>query len=296
MYKNIIPGLLSFDTELNKLNGSYFGENFSFYPVISKPNLFHYKIIISNKINLPPKYIFKKGYYFKSYGRWYYMRKLSFVNLKFCFDPENRNIYINPLYIHVPFQIGAIVPAGKILSEIINVELFLKGFVLLKGMAVNYKGRIITMLAQSFDGKTTFTNNILEQGGKYIAEDIIVMNINNRTIYPMAPFIHCFDRQINEKLEGNLRGNIITRPMKIKEIYLVRNVTDNDVIKKEMGLFEYFFISSLMSNCHPFVKSYLFEENLIDKYNEVVDRLKNLKLKFINKTLYNYDFSQLFPT
>ena len=65
MYKDLIPGLVSLDTNINHINGFYFSDNFSFYKNIRYKNKFHYKISKKYNIDLPPKYEFRNGHYYK---------------------------------------------------------------------------------------------------------------------------------------------------------------------------------------------------------------------------------------
>ena len=63
--KNIIPNLVSLSTNLNKIYGLYFCDNFNFYKNLEEENPFHYRALIDNNIVIPPKYDFKSGYFIK---------------------------------------------------------------------------------------------------------------------------------------------------------------------------------------------------------------------------------------
>ena len=52
MYKNIVPGLISFDTKLNFVHGINYSEDFNFYKPVRKPAKFHYRININNNISI----------------------------------------------------------------------------------------------------------------------------------------------------------------------------------------------------------------------------------------------------
>ncbi|EKD42907.1 MAG: hypothetical protein ACD_72C00535G0003 [uncultured bacterium] len=65
MYKNIIPELVSFDTNLTNIRGFGISENFDFFTSVSQSHQFHYKITIDNQIGIPDNYDFRNGYYFK---------------------------------------------------------------------------------------------------------------------------------------------------------------------------------------------------------------------------------------
>ncbi|MEA1962843.1 MAG: hypothetical protein U9M94_01235, partial [Patescibacteria group bacterium] len=113
MYKNIIPKLVSLDTDLKKIKGFGFSENLDFYNNIHEENKFYYKVLIDDNIKIPSKYDFRGGYYFKFNGSWYYERKIfKNISLKFKYDVKNKTFIFNKAYSIIPFEIGGILPVG----------------------------------------------------------------------------------------------------------------------------------------------------------------------------------------
>ena len=87
-YKNIVPGLISFKTSLNKLTGFYYSDNFNYYSNVSKKNKFHYNIYVDDDINIPGEYDFRDAFFIKSQNKWYYERNLGPISLKLYFDGD----------------------------------------------------------------------------------------------------------------------------------------------------------------------------------------------------------------
>lgn len=293
MYKNIIPSLLSFDTDLKTINGFYLSGNLDFFPKTEVPHKFHYRIIRKEDIKIPPIYDFRKGYYLKEGKFWYYHRKIGLFDLKFCFDVVNKIFYLNKRYLMVPVHIGGIIPAGQLISEIINIEIFLNGFTMFKGMAFEYKKKLYSILAQSFNGKTSLLNYILEKGGKYCAEDIIIINFEKKTIFPTSPHIFNFFRNINQKMGRNLKNNFILEPRKIDKLILVQNSTNPDYHPKKKSLLDYFILTSFTTFNNPLVRAYIFEENLTSKFIQENDNVKHVRFKYEFKSIYNFNYDEI---
>lgn len=94
MIKSIVPGLITFDTNLNSLKGFYFTTNLDFFPFSHQRSKFHYGIIIDNKLQIPEKYDFHNAYYKKYLGNWFYERPLKITSLKFSLLTEKKPLFL----------------------------------------------------------------------------------------------------------------------------------------------------------------------------------------------------------
>lgn len=292
MYKNIIPKLVSFDTKSEKIRGFGFSENFNFYNNIGKENKFHYQILIDNSIKIPSKYSFRNGYYLKSGDYWFYERKIfKNISLKFRYDIKNRVFVFNKMYSIIPFEIGSILPVGKHISDLINLELFLNNYTLFRGCAISYENKNICVIGPSFNGKTSFVRRILRNGGKYISEDILTLNFKDSMIFPSS-CVNNFGRITNKQLINNIStDNLLAGKFKIDKLFLIQNSTDNKYNAINKDLFEYLNLNSLFFKNNNFIKSYIFEEKLTQKLFDQIDNIKNAKInyKFVNLKNFNFD-------
>jgi len=292
-YKNIVPKLISFDTTLNQIKGFLLSENFNFYPQTTK-QLLHYKISIDNNIHIPNSYDFRNGYYFKFNNHWYYKRNITkYYSLKFRYDISSNTFCFNKLYSKLPFEIGRIFPIGRHISDIISLDLFLRGYIMFQGSALNYKGKNICLIGPSFNGKTSFVKSILEKGGKIIADDIIILNLDKDTVYPISyQFKNICTRKIQKEISGITDNqNIIKQPVKIDKLFLIQNSINKEYNTKNKNLFEYINLCSLFFLKNNFIRSYIFEENLISTvYNMIIKIQKkdDTDYKFINLKNFNF--------
>lgn len=292
MFKNIVPNLVSFETTLEKINGFYYSDNFQFYPKIEKKSVFHYKIFIDNNINIPQKYDFRNGYFTKLGNKWFYKREVGIFTLKFCFDPQSKTFSFNKLYFLIPFEIGKIFPVGLHIADFINLDLFLSGITTIRGCAFNYKGNNTCVIGPSMNGKTSLVSDILKRGGKYIAEDILIMNFKVNKIYPTTS-IKNFNRSTNKTVKALLINHkVVLTPVDIGEMFLIQNSTNEKckIVKKE--IFDYLNLNSLLFLQNHIVKSYIFEEKLTNEIFEKLTKLKSLNLKMIYefKSIKNFNF------
>ena len=295
-YKNIIPKLISFDTNLNSIKGFFLSENFNFYPKETK-QLFHYRILIDNNIIIPNKYDFRNGYYLKCGNFWYYERRITkYFSLKFKYDILNKVFYFNGLYSKLPFEIGRIFPVGRHLGDMINLDLFLKGYLLFQGSTFFYREKNICLIGPSHNGKTSFIKSVIDKNGSIIADDILILNLNENIIYPISyQFQNIGTRKIQKEISKVANNqNIIKEPMKINELFLIQNSTNKKYNSRNKNLFEYLNLCSLFFLNNNFIKSYIFEENLTDMIHNMIAKIKEkdgVGYKFIN--LKNFDFNSV---
>ncbi len=292
MYKNIIPDLVSFDTNLNKIRGFSFAENLNFFSMVENKNKFHYKIVIENDIVIPDKYEFRSGYYIKKEGSWYYERKILGFSLKFKYDIKNKIFYINKNYSYLSFEIGSIYPAGRHIADLINLDLFLNEFNVYRGCAFSYNNEVFCIISPGFNGKTSFMCEMIELGAKYIAEDALIINTNEKKVYPSACFSSNFGRSINKKLFNNLNDSIISKSIEYDQLFLLENCTEkNYEITEGSGkkIDDFLLLCSLFFINNNFSRAIISEENYIKEFFSKINFLNNnLNYKYIKITNFNF--------
>ena len=293
MFENIIPNLVSFDTKLRKINGFYFSDNFNFYPEIEAKSAFHYKIFIDDNITIPKQYDFRSGYFFKFENKWYYERKIGIFTLKFCFDPQNKTFSFNKLYSLIPIEVGHIFPVGKHIADFINLDLFLEGYIVIRGCAFNYKGNNFCVLGPGMNGKTTLVKDVLEKGGKYIAEDIMIFNFKKNKAYPTSN-VSNFRRFSNKEINFMLnKKKVISSSVDINKIFLIQNSTSNNCKFINKGIFDYLNLLSLAFLKNHIIGSYICESKLTDEVFNRIDKLRLLNIAYKFKVISNFNFNVL---
>src|SRR2546429_1384206 len=291
----IIPDLVSIESSVKTIRGSYFFKELNLCPITNQKNRFHYKLNLQNNVYVPTKYDFRNGYYFKNGSYWYYQRTLfKNITLKLKFDPREKTFYFNRLYHLIPFEIGGIFPAGKHIADLINLDLSLSGFDVIRGLAFRYQEQVICCVIPSFNGKTSLMKKILESGGEYIAEDILVINHRDSTVYPTPPIGDNYGRKINSELRDEAIKKRLKKGQKINKMYLLHNSTSSN--EKNLGgidFFNYFMMNSLLFLNNGFIKSYIFTEKLWDQILKKVDHAKRYQNKYHTLHIKEFIFDEL---
>jgi len=307
MYKNIVPGLISFDTQLNKLPCFTFSEQFNFYPLIKTPNKFHYKVEIDNHIQLPSVYDFRNRYLLYLKNCWFYNWQLSHnFYLRFKFNTLTNTFSFNNLYNHVPFELGRILPIGRHLTNILSLHLFLKNYISFKGAAVKTKNETIGIITPSYNGKSTLIREIINKDKnkyRYITEDNLILNLKNRTTYPLSPSISYKNFMLKKILDpgrykedytfnDSCYKNKVSQPQKIDKLFLTINNTSDFAQTGNYSLLDFFLISSPnLFFDSVLVRSMIFKYQLLNKVKQVLNNINstNINYRFISVNNFNYD-------
>lgn len=299
MYKSIVPELVSFDTKLDFVDAITYSEDFNFYKPVKKPAKFHYKIKVDNNIYFPEVYDFKNGYFYKNKDDWYYRRDLKFFTLKLKYAEKEKTFYFNSIYSLVPFEIGHIFPVGRLIRDFIDLDLFQKGYLtILGGFTINYKGKIISIVGPSMNGKTTLLKRIIEDGGHYISEGPIIIDIKNNHVFPCSN-IEKKGRKISRELYALIEKNNIRHYQKerIDKLYLIINSTNPDFDATNKDLFDFIFFRSLIFLKSPFISAYIFKNNLTKKiFDQICSLQKNISINNQFLPIKNYDYDQIFKS
>ena len=296
MYKNIIPGLVSIDTEIEKINGFEICQNLNFFQNIKRKNQFHYKLLFSAKADEPDDYDFRSEYFIKKGKNWHFNRRIFFWHPYFSYDIENRIFYFNRAYFLLPLRIGGIFTPGEHISNMIDLELFLNGYVVLRGIAVKINNKNIGISAPGLNGKTTLLKKLLKNGAGYIAEDYLILNLKDKKIYPTCPLAKenfWRRRKINNELAELLKKNpIIEHPVPLDGLYLLQNSQNPGYRSNKKQLVDYLLLNSLYFLDNLFIKSYIYDLGMTDSLLERINDFKNskIKYKFIQTHDFNFNF------
>jgi hypothetical protein len=292
-FKSIVPGLVSLDSCIKKIKGSHLLQNLYFYNGCEVRERFHYKLCVDNHILIPRTYDFRSEYFFKKDNFWYYNKTLFGLNLKFKYDVLNKSFCCNKLMLMIPFRLGGLLPMAEYFQGLINLDLFLEGLINLRGFAFQYREKNYCFIAPGLNGKTSFLTDIIRRGGKYIAEDNLLIDFKSMEVYPTANarMARIYNRKTNRILENQLcRNNIVINKQKIDRLFLLQNSTSKEYLTKEKKLINFLILNSLYFLVgNLFIKSYLFEEGLMDKFLKRFSDIEKID-KFEFAQVRDYDF------
>ena len=261
LYKVIIPDLVSVETSNTKLPGSYLGEDLSFFKATQQKYKFHYRIFIT-KVHIPNEYDFRSGYYIKKKSVWYYYRSFHGVKLKMKYDSQTKTFYFNKSYLRVPTSFGGILPVGKIVSDMITLDLTLNGYIVVRGCSYKQNGRVYAMIRPSLNGKTSIIYSKLKQNANYISEDILVISSANGIVFPTIALSKNYGRKINRQLYELAKDKVVNSISKLDELKLLvppGDFKDPDPAK----LFrEYLLLNGYLFLDNRFIKAYIFASGL----------------------------------
>jgi hypothetical protein len=298
MYKNIIPGLVSFDTSLKRLSGCYISAEFEAFPPVREPAAFHYTLAVENSMSFPADCQFRHQSYFKSGECWYYERKLPLgVPLRFSYDPGNKLFRFNEMLRRVPVNIGGILPAGGHLSNIIALDLLLEGYVLMRGNAMAFGDRAACVIGPGSNGKTTILNQALDIGAKYVSDELLLLDMERKKAFPIS-LAGNLGRRTNMQLKRYLRdsGQAVTAPLEVGGLFLIQNTSGKQTgtASPEKDWLDYLYMLSLGEFYNsPFITAFVHEEGLTEELFERFDRVRNLCWDVSFVRVKDYDFSEL---
>lgn len=297
MFKNIIPKLVSIDTDLKIIKGLHISQDMDFFDCTSEKNLFHYKVALKNDIEIPKDYEFRSEYFIKKGKSWYYERKMFFWNFKFEYNLGEKTFYFNKTYSFLPFRIGGLFPVGEHITGIIILDLFLAGYTYIRGMALQIENKNICFIAPGFNGKTRFLIEQLKKGAKYIAEDILIISFFKKETYLTCPFLkYNFwqKRKIDMTFGKILKKNtFLENPLIIDKIFLLQNSLSLDYQSKNKDCFDFLLLNSLFFFDNLFIRSYIFEEGLSKKVFEQISNLKNLNIEHSFLVIKNFNINSI---
>jgi len=299
MYKNIIPDLVSMDTKLKGANGFIMCQNFDFFRKVNRPNKFHYKMILGKVASSPKDYDFRSEYFVKKDKSWYFDRKIFLWQPAFRYDFANKIFYFNRAYFNLPFKIGGIFTVGEHVSNMIDLDLFLNGYVCLRGIAVKLNNKNIGISGPGFNGKTTLLKKLLKNGARYIAEDYLVLDLKNRKVYPTCPLAKenfWRRRKITNELTTLIKSQeIINEEQSLDKLYFIQNSENINYNPGKKEFIDFVLLNSLYFLNNLFIRSYIYEQNLTKLFFKRIDDIKKLNFgEFIKINNFNFNFLENF--
>jgi len=189
---NVIPDILTLSTEIKKIRNFSFGESLREETGQSLINL---NFIVNNSIKKEPN--LNQRYHF-FWGKHdcpsiYYERRIIggiFAKMLFEDSREFPTITINKSYLRwIRVRTNNIFPPGIHLTDIITVKLMEGGFIPLHCAAVSFDNKGILIFAPPNTGKTLTSMLLIQNGFKFMSEDITVSDGNK--IYG-CPFTSTF--------------------------------------------------------------------------------------------------------
>jgi 2-polyprenyl-3-methyl-5-hydroxy-6-metoxy-1,4-benzoquinol methylase len=292
MYKVIVSDLVSLDTNLLQIKGSYLFNKLDFYEESVKAKRFHYKVNVG-RFHIPNTHDFRHGYYFKNGDSWFYKRKVFGLSLKMEFHVPTKTFYFNKLYMIIPFEIGGILPPGKHLTDMITLELSLSDLIVIRGCAYKYKAKSHVFIRPSVNGKTTLILDALRDGAQYISEDVLIIDPKESTLYPTAALPSNFGRDVNASLYSLAKKRKITKKQSIKKINIILPSERYQNIKPASIKENYYILNSLLFLDNRFIRAFIAESRLAN--NILFENINSfIKSKFqinVEKTLNNQNIN-----
>ncbi|OGY31145.1 MAG: hypothetical protein A3C02_04145 [Candidatus Andersenbacteria bacterium RIFCSPHIGHO2_02_FULL_45_11] len=266
-YKTLIPGLVTFDSNKNHMNNMYISSDFSYYSESARPAPFHYTEHCVPTI-APPKspYDMRSEYFSKEGSTWRYDRPSRFLPLTLTYNTATKVFTYAKNLSYIPFAIGGVFPPGELIADIINYHLFIAGFVIMRGIAYSYKGKIVCITAPGCNGKTSFLDSMLIKGAEYIAEDLLVLDLQRGMVYPTCPFIKRHAWQKNRTLKTVAQDmKIVQTPMYIDMLYCTENSMNPSYSPRQKTFSEFLLVNDRYFLKNRLVRSMIFEEGTWEK-------------------------------
>lgn len=297
MYKTIVPNLVSIDTQLTKMKGVRFFQGFDFFTPTDVPLPFHYAIVVTSKIDIPRVYDFRNGHYMRTGEKWYYERTFMGKSMRMCYDAASRTFYVHPWYYHaVHFVIGGIIPPVNLIVSIMLLDLFLAGYVVMSGFAVQCDKKAICVTAPSYNGKTEFLKKMLRQKSDllYIAEDSLLIDYKNFSVFPTAPAQkNMFFGRSNMDDTYFVPYAKIDRELSVDRFLLWQNSTSQATDITHKNILDFLWLNSLTFLNTIFLRSYIFEHNLTDQLARSIADLSNINKRCEFTHTYDFDLDPI---
>lgn len=296
MYKSIVPKLVSFETDLKEIHGFVMCQNLNFFPKAKEKSKFHYIVQVKHNIEVPFDYDFRSEYFVKKGSTWYFDRKVFFWHPKFSYDSEKKIFCFNRAYLLLPFRLGGMFAAGEHIANVIELDLFLEGYSILRGIAMQKESRNICVSAPGYNGKTTFLKEMLKKDARYIAEDYLILDLNKSMVYPSAPLAKenfWRRRSINNDLKSLLKKNpVFNNPVVMDKLYLVQNSQNENYITHPKTFIDFVLMNSLYFLNNLFTRSLVFEQRDTSAIVDRIERMREIKLNysFIDIKKFNFNF------
>ncbi len=293
----IIPGLVSFETDMATLHCFPLSRDFSLYPRPLSPLPLHYTL---QRQRLAPvtRETVRSGWYTWHADVYAYDRPFVAGRLGLQVSPD-RTITCTPAFARIPFSIGGIRTAGELVFGQIAWDLFKAGYMLLRGCAwQDGKGRVQALVMPGMNGKTTLVASILgrDPDSLLIAEDLLVCKPVDAgvEIVPTAPFYKNQGRDANRNLKQH-SGRICTgeKPLVAEHLFFATNSTAGQAWTAREGL-DFALTNGLFFLHDPLISLRLLVEGGV---SEVFDRIRSCFASLGGRilALQQYNPAELMP-
>lgn len=292
MYKTIFPQLVSLETPFKKIPGFSLSEDFDFYPSMDSKAPFHFKVVLSSSITIPKTYDLRSGNFFSKDHIWYYHRKFSgLFQLNFSYNPQNKELHFNKGFSLVRDLLGFF-SIGRILTEIITLDLFLSGYDVLRGCSFSLNNKNYAIVSPGMNGKTTLAKTITVLGGKYIAEDLLVINKKTKTLYPTPFKVNNYGRKPNQDYKTLPKDKIIAEPVMLHHAYFSQNHTSPTSDPTKISPTGIFLNCSLFFLHNPFARAMLLDPKIADQFQKQLSDIPNLLSLFSPLYTTNFNYAE----
>jgi len=298
MYKNIIPGLVSFDTKLKQITNLHICQNINYFNPIDKRSRFHYKVALKEDLIIPKNYEFRNSLFYKKGSCWYYEKKFCFLTFKFSYNEKNKIFYFNKNYMLLPFRIGGLYTLGDHITNMIGIDLFLAGFMYTGGMAFQVNNKNICIISPGFNGKKSILKYALKNGARYIAEDILVYDFLTNEVFTTCPVLEYNfwqGRKIDTFTKKVLNKSWnFEKPLKIDSLCLVKNTLTPNYKPQNMKLFDFIFLCSFHFLSDSLIRAYVFNHNLTSLILNQIQKIEKIEHKHKFFSIFNFNFMPMF--
>lgn len=278
--KNIVPRYISLRTNRDFLQGFTLSRNFNYYDINIEKNLLEYSIS-KRDIIVPKEFDFKTSRYTVLNDIWYYNLEFAGIHLRMSYDKLNKEFSYNSFYSLLPYRINLTHTIGEHLSDIIQLDLFLKKIIVLNGIAYRKGTEIFIFLSPSQNGKTSFLKKQLEANeiDEIISDDYVLIDLNNRTIVG-TPLI---------SLTSNNIQNISVNPIPLHNINLIINKVSTNSLKKEFSIEDFVPLLQQKFQSNLLIEGMIFYYELRKPILKIYKELYDLDIYTV-KTINNYLF------
>lgn len=276
-YKTVVPDLVSLETNIKKIGCFYLLRNLDYFGNSKNKLKFHFKAEMNNKIKKPAGYDFRNSRYWVKNDIWSYNFSMLGFSFIFQYDYVAKKFSFNSFSEKLPFRFNWAHPAGDHLADLINLELFTNGIIVLNGIAFRHNNNVCVFCTPSQNGKTTFLNKNKKRFTEIISDDYIVVDLVNKKI-------------VNTPLLGQKESISSAKWQPIDKINLIINSESSDVCLQYTTR-EFIKMSAMKFSDNIFIKNLIFYYHLEEAIGSVLDKAELSNIFKINN-IKNYDYEQ----
>lgn len=224
----LIPGLVSLETNASKINCFSLWDNPSqadFFD-LDKNSKYQFKYTVGT----PQKNIGNPSLQFSNFAytpkKWHYENCKALAKFSLSVSEKNNEFIVNRLYHYLFIKIGWLQPTGYLLTDYLTYKLEKDNLFYQVGAAGQLNSKTFIFYGFGKNFKTTLMAMVVENGGKYIGEEFILLNGNR--VHATIPNAHPFDLRPSHKnlMSKDLRKSKINASEYETGIFLVYSDKD----------------------------------------------------------------------